>query len=216
MLERKNQTCSKWLDNTWYGGQKQTQLFLEIFDCHLVSLGPKSFSTHCFKLQSCVMIWFLQKLCARYNLRVFREVLFNYIFFLNSMVNPLLYISYLMLSSSDLVNLANILFSSVPPNYTPELQWSKISYNVSLFHYSFCMRKYWVTAVLWRPSPLRGPTWLNTALPSRRCSSCSVDTTTSKTRPRYQQSKQHMVSFAGILKINECFYHLSLIFFHIF
>lgn len=129
---------------------------------------------------------------------------------------PLLYISYLMLSSSDIVNLANILFSSVPPNYTPELQWSKISCNVSLFHYSFCMRKYWVTAVLWRPSPLRGPTWLNTALPSRRCSSCSVDTTTSKTRPRYQQSKQHMVSFAGILKINECFYHLSLIFFHIF
>lgn len=65
--------------------------------------------------------------------------------------------------------------------YPRASHWRKINYNkhvhVFLLHSSFFMKKYWVTAVLWRPFTQRVPVWQNTTLPSRRYNSYSVDTT---------------------------------------
>lgn len=68
--------------------------------------------------------------------------------------------------------------------------------HVFLLPSSFSMKKYWVTAVLWRPFSQRVPVWLSTTLPSRRYNSCSLDTTPSKKRPRCF----HMVSFISLCR----------------
>lgn len=51
-------------------------------------------------------------------------------------------------------------------------------------HFSFSMKKCWITAALWRPSLRRGQIWQNPTPPSRRCSNYSADTIPSKIRPR--------------------------------
>lgn len=58
------------------------------------------------------------------------------------------------------------------------------SYSWFYLHFSFSMKRCWITSALWRPSLQRGQIWQSPTLSSRRCSNYSADTTPLKIRPR--------------------------------